>query len=91
MDLPKYIQLDFLFVVFGAVTFGFTNYILFMTNRPVSLMGSLYLTFLIIMGIFFLVFGLKEMFRNYDRDNELQNLRVRKEGTMLKKYLNKYK
>ncbi len=91
MELPKYIQLDFLFVVLGIIFFGFTNYLFLISEKQLSVGIVLYLTFLGVVGVFLFGFGIWEMMRNYNRDNKLQNLRVKKEEITLKNDLNKVK
>ncbi len=91
MELPRYIQLDFLFVVLGVILVWFMNYFFFKSEKPISDFGYLYLIFYGTTGIFFFVFGIHEMMKNYDRDNKLQNLRVKKEEAELKRYLNRVK
>ena len=92
MDIPRYINLDFLSVILGIIFFGFPIY--FLIIKPLQnfniTIGLIMLMFTFI-GIIFFFFGFSEMLRNYTREikivkleSQIKEIKLEKELTELK-------
>jgi len=65
MNIPRYVQLDFLFVVLGIGIIGFPIYLLFIKGVAEDLTRITVLVIFIGIGLIFFVIGIQEMLRNY--------------------------
>jgi len=76
MEIPRYVQLDFLSVLVGLSFFAGSLYI-FISRVPASVLPqTLYLVLIIgtIGGLPLFLFGFTEMQRNYEKEQELKEL-----------------
>ena len=91
MEIPRYIQLDFLMVLIGLALSGISIYVLLNYNEILtnSIPYGLILVLVNLVGGLFLVFGLYEMIKNYVRDNELRDLEAKLERLKLETKLKK--
>lgn len=85
MEVPRYIQLDFFMTVLGVLgiiiaSYAYLQYYnIFKGNF--SLVSGV--TVIIILSGLLLSIGMYEMVKNYNRDNELKNLRAKIEKRRL--------
>ncbi len=100
MNIPKYIQLDFLLTLLGTFLVGFIGYLIFIKNLVDFNLISFFILGAILMGM-----GLFEMFDNYFREkksremecmvsylkNSIKHLRLTEEYSGLKKTKSKKK
>jgi len=74
MEIPKYIKLDFLMVIMGIGIMAFAVY--FLVNKDIDPFTEKHVIIVLSMflGGIFLLLGMHEMVKNYNRDSELEDL-----------------
>ncbi len=87
MEFPKYIQLDFLMVLLGIATIGFSIYSMTFGIEKLNNFHRIIFGTLIMMGFYFFLLGFYEMIKNYVRDNEIRNLQAELEKERLMELL----
>lgn len=92
MEIPKYMKLDFMCVLLGVIIQGVTLYIIiFNIVKPELTAHYFMVSALYLMGSLLFSFGFYHMLNNYNRDNEITNLRAEIDRINLSRILQKLK